>query len=158
MTINMGSCKDKDLLGEEVELKVVGLGKDENVMALLVESPIPTKNASPHITLATAPGAKPKQSNDIKKWDPFVKTTSIVGIVSEVGQGGKLITKEDYEQDRQEQEKLKQEQDAKKNAKEQERQKLQQMGFEGAKAYLEQQFPHLPEQAILGKLRGAGLS
>jgi hypothetical protein len=157
MTLHMGASKDKSIIGEEVELEIVGLGKDENAMALLVQTPIPSKNPKPHITLATAPGAKPVQSNDIENWEPLEQAMSIVGVVAEVGQGGVLISEEDYERERREEEAKQQAQNAKKQQKEQERQKLQQMGFEGAKNYLQELFPHLPEQAILGKLRGAGL-
>jgi hypothetical protein len=157
MTLHMGASEDRSIIGQEVELKIVGIGKDENAMALLVQSPLQSKNDKPHITLATAPGAKPYQSNNIENWEKLDYSMSVPGVVAEVAQGGKIITEEDYEKEKQEQEAQQQAQNAKKKKKEQERQKLQQMGFEGAKAYLQQQFPNLPEQAILGKLRGAGL-
>jgi len=90
LTLNMGACKDKSLLGKNVQLKATALGRDENAMALLVETPVPTKNKLPHITIAVAPGAKPVQSNDIKEWKKLDHPISLNGTVAEVLQGGKL--------------------------------------------------------------------
>jgi len=93
MTMNMGACKDPSVLGETVDLKAVALGKDENVMAVLVESPIGTQNENPHVTVAVAPGAKPFWSNQLKHWKSITPFT-LPGVVAEVAQGGALVPKD----------------------------------------------------------------
>jgi len=161
MTLNLGESKSPELLGQEVTINVKALGKDENAIALLVDTNIPSKNDKTHITLATAPHADPVASNDIENWTP-INNFQLKGVICEVGPGGKIISETDREQERIRKEKeqeLKRQKELEKNRKRQEEnEKLQQMGFEGAKSFLKQQFPNLPEQAILGKLRGAGLS
>lgn len=73
MTINMGSPNNgpaADLVGQEFKLTVTELAQDQYVMAVRVETDVPSNNAVKHITIAvnTAIGAKPKQSNDLKHW------------------------------------------------------------------------------------------
>jgi hypothetical protein len=46
------------------QCKVVGVALNDRVMAARVETDVPTQNAIPHITIATAPGVKPRESND----------------------------------------------------------------------------------------------
>ena len=45
-------------------IRVVGVALNDRVMTAKVETDAPTQNAIPHITIATAPGAKPRESND----------------------------------------------------------------------------------------------
>ena len=91
MTICMGASEDRSIIGQEVELEIVGIGKDENAMALLVKSPLESKNDNPHITLATAPNKKPYLSNFIKNWEKLEDSMSVTGVVAEVAQGGEII-------------------------------------------------------------------
>ncbi|CAE7261548.1 unnamed protein product, partial [Symbiodinium natans] len=53
--------------GQEFELKVVSVGKDDHVLAVGVIG-CTSCNRNPHITVATAPGYPPNTSNNIKKW------------------------------------------------------------------------------------------
>tara|TARA_R110002124_G_scaffold130937_1_gene292856 strand:+ start:791 stop:1252 length:462 start_codon:yes stop_codon:yes gene_type:complete len=58
------------------KVKVVGLAQDDKAWAVRVETDVPTKNDVPHITIATAPGIKPNESNefsieDFKPIAPF---------------------------------------------------------------------------------------
>jgi|TARA_Y100000034_G_C6680499_1_gene299117 hypothetical protein len=97
MTINMGAA-DKgpasSLLGNEVQLVANTFAQDETigVMAVGVETDIPSSNQIKHITLAVnrAVGAKPFFSNKLQNW---VSMTPIplTGVVAEVAQGGRII-------------------------------------------------------------------
>lgn len=73
MTINLGRLqeKDKHLLGKECKSTITHLGidKDIGIMALKVETDIPSKNVNKHITLALKEGVKPFRSNDITEWN-----------------------------------------------------------------------------------------
>jgi hypothetical protein len=161
MTINLGQAKNPELLGKDVSLTVTALGQDENAIALQVESSVPIQGAIPHITLATAPSSEPKQSNNIQNWKP-IQPFQLTGTIAEIGSGGKVITDEVRELEeiriRKEKERKQQNEEDKKRKRKAENDHLQGLGFERAKEYLHLQFPHLPEQAILGKLKGAGLT
>ena len=95
MTMYMGECKDRSLIGKTIELEIIGVGKDENVMALLVRSPL-SNNKRPHITIATAPGKKPFLSNKIpdENWKPLEFSMSVQGTIAEVGFQGEIIQQE----------------------------------------------------------------
>lgn len=54
------------LLEESVEMEVIGIGKNDDVMAFRVNAP--SFNDFPHITIAVAPGHKPAESNNITSW------------------------------------------------------------------------------------------
>lgn len=83
MTITLGEMKDKTDLGKEVTLRVTKVGLSDLAMAVQVEG-YPTKNTIPHVTLAVNPdGGKPKDSNDITKWQD-VKSFYITGIITEI--------------------------------------------------------------------------
>lgn len=87
MTITLGEMKDKSDLGKEVILKVTKVGLSDMAMAVQVEG-YPSKNAIPHVTLAVNPdGGKPKDSNDITKWQD-VKPFNIMGVVTEIKKNG----------------------------------------------------------------------
>ena len=58
-------------LGESVALPVTKLGRSDKVCAVAVDlskSGLPCMNATPHVTLAVAPGSAPKFANDIERW------------------------------------------------------------------------------------------
>lgn len=89
MTINLGSSESgpaHDLVGSEGEMVVVMLGVSDKAVAVEVASKIPSTNALKHITLAVnrAGGGKPKDSNDIRKWEP-ASPISLRGVVKVVG-------------------------------------------------------------------------
>ena len=52
-------------LGADVTLRVVGLAADDRGQAVLVESPVPSINRHPHVTVATARGVLPVYSNEL---------------------------------------------------------------------------------------------
>lgn len=53
--------------GHSVRFRIVEIGISEKAVAFKVD--VKTANAISHITIATAPDAKPVESNYIKKWD-----------------------------------------------------------------------------------------
>ena len=52
--------------GHKVLFRIVGVGYNDNVMALQVTTM--TANETSHITIATRDGHKPVESNEIKNW------------------------------------------------------------------------------------------
>jgi hypothetical protein len=66
-----------ELDGQTKSLTVVALGISEAAIAVEVTTDAPSKNTRKHITVAVAPGCKPRQSNDILNWD---RTHDIVGM------------------------------------------------------------------------------
>lgn len=80
MTINFKGISDEE--GTPVTLKVVAVGLDDMACAVKVEG-YQSTNAIPHITLAInkQAGAKPKNSNDIKNWQPVQNSVSLTGVV-----------------------------------------------------------------------------
>lgn len=86
MTIGMGELKNKEEIDKEVELKVTGWAKDQNVLAVLVSGYDRQDGLVPHITVAVneAGGAKPKDSNKLSGWQPLSAQINLNGIVKEV--------------------------------------------------------------------------
>ena len=89
MTINMGSPEQgpaNELVGQEAPLTIVSQAQDDKVMAVGVESPIPSKNEIKHITIAVnrEAGGKPFLSNKLTDWQPSQAIT-LKGIVTHVG-------------------------------------------------------------------------
>lgn len=86
-TIKMGELdpNQKQDLGKEVELQVVGIGRSDMAIAAQVKG-YPTTNKIPHITLAIniEDGAKPVMSNFITNWQPISLSLSLKGIVTEI--------------------------------------------------------------------------
>ena len=83
MTITLGEMKDKTDLGNEVTLNVTKVGLSDMAMAVKVEG-YPTKNATPHITIAVNPnGGKAVMSNDITEWRK-IKPFNVIGKVTEI--------------------------------------------------------------------------
>ena len=60
--------------GETVALRVEEIGVSENCVAVKV-SGFPSNNRIPHITVATAPNAKPVMSNQITQWKKIAPIT-----------------------------------------------------------------------------------
>jgi len=85
MTINLGKAKHPELLGKEVTLKVISVASDDKVIAVGVDTDLPSKNTIKHITVAVNPsnGGKAKHSNDLREWKPIIPFT-ISGTVKEV--------------------------------------------------------------------------
>jgi hypothetical protein len=73
-----------DLNGQRHEMRVVRFGRLDGIMAVEVETVVPSKNDRKHITLCCdkVNGWKPMRSNDIVEWtdiEPFV----LYGVVQE---------------------------------------------------------------------------
>ena len=96
MTIKMGGLFSKKAskdysniykVGDEVIMKVVAIGLDENAMAAKVELPEgkKSKNKIPPVTPAIPEGGRPSSSNKIplENWKP-IKPFDISGTVKEV--------------------------------------------------------------------------
>ena len=77
MTVKFGSEGVPERYLGPAQLKVVGVALNDRVMAARVETDIPAQNDIPHITIATAPGAKPRESNDFSL-DDFDDVDAIV--------------------------------------------------------------------------------
>lgn len=73
----------KDLIGTEQKLVLASLGMSDKAMALGIKVNALSKNANPHITVATSPTGKPVDSNYIKEWKvmPLPTVKGIVGVV-----------------------------------------------------------------------------
>ena len=84
MTINMGSLKDRNELGKNVELTASEVGISDMAIAVKVDG-YPSKNNIPHITVAVnvIGGGKPVMSNNITDWHP-IPPIKLNGVVSEV--------------------------------------------------------------------------
>ncbi len=57
----------KHLIGKKVVLEIIGVGVSDKAVAVLVRNLV-SDNQTKHITLATAPGVKPVESNNITDW------------------------------------------------------------------------------------------
>lgn len=70
----------EDLVGSSIELKIKGYALDDKALAILLD--VPSKlsayvtNQHPHITIATAPGIKPKYSNELLANEPILPFSS----------------------------------------------------------------------------------
>ena len=84
MTINMGSCQMPTELEKPYTMQVVGIGRDEKVLAVQVESDCASKNLIKHVTVAVnrAKGGKPPMSNKLTNWEPL-RGPSLNGTVQE---------------------------------------------------------------------------
>lgn len=84
MTLNMGACKDPEMLGKQYSMKIVGVGYDDKVLAVKVDTECPSSNAIKHITIGVnrANGGKPFLSNKLTDWVPFDGPT-IFGTIEE---------------------------------------------------------------------------
>jgi len=87
MTINIGEISGEliDLINKKVKLTAYEIGVSDKAIALKVKG-FPSKNKIPHITLSVNinEGGKPKDSNDILKWEPLKHHINLVGEVQEI--------------------------------------------------------------------------
>ncbi len=88
MTCNMGRADHgpaANTLGENFDLWVTHIGKDDLVIACAVECAVPSANEQKHVTLAVneAAGGKAKMSNNLVDWSP-VERFLLRGVVTEV--------------------------------------------------------------------------
>ena len=92
MTIAFGKgVKDKSELGKKVTLRAYKVGISDKAMAVMVDG-YPSDNAIPHITIAINKdgGGKPKDSNDIEKWQD-IKPFYLNGVVADIGKDNQPI-------------------------------------------------------------------
>lgn len=90
ITINMGKIYDPNLLDNIVNIKVIGIGYDDKVVALRVSTDMDINYSTqskrtPHITLAfnKEQGGKPVMSNNIQNWNNF-ENLNLKGIIKEI--------------------------------------------------------------------------
>lgn len=67
----------KSMLGDEIELRIVGYGRSEETVALKLAPDYRTANKIFHITLATCPWGKPVKSNFITYWKPLHEVMTV---------------------------------------------------------------------------------
>jgi len=89
MTINLGPANDGPLfpqfnLGDQVELLATHYAYDDKVMAVKIETVVPSQNATKHITIAVnVASGKPFHSNQLKNWTP-TSPIKLIAILEEV--------------------------------------------------------------------------
>lgn len=70
-------------VGQTVELKAVRFGVASGILAIEVETVVPSKNERKHVTICHHPEVKPKASNEIEVWNE-IESFVLVGVVEEV--------------------------------------------------------------------------
>jgi hypothetical protein len=86
MTINLGNAEfgpAVNLIGQEFELIATSVAQDERVIAIKVESVVPSNNKIKHVTIAVNPnaGGKSKHSNNLINWTPLLQKITLHGVV-----------------------------------------------------------------------------
>ena len=71
--------KYKDGFGQNVRLKIDGIGVSDDAIAVRVNWKYPIANKIPHITVATPPDGKPVNSNKITNWFDLKEPITIYG-------------------------------------------------------------------------------
>jgi len=90
MTINMGKVDSGPVseqdLGKEASLTVVSIAADDKVIAVGIETKVPSKNSKKHITLAVnrRDGGKPFMSNNLTAWEKLPDPLELTGTILEV--------------------------------------------------------------------------
>lgn len=91
MTINMGDAQaggliDEQQLGEDAFLTINSVAGNDKVLAVGVETDVPSKNDKKHITLAVnkEEGGKPVMSNHLEDWEPLPDQFEVSGTIQEV--------------------------------------------------------------------------
>lgn len=89
MTVSMqraASSPAAQMVGQEFDILVTSLAHDEKVMAVGIETLVPSANAVKHITIAVniADGGKPKHSNELKNWSKLPTPITLKGTVQEI--------------------------------------------------------------------------
>ena len=90
MTINMKGAEEGpalDWVDKEVELTVKAIARSDKVVAVAVDTEVPSTNQIKHITVAISPEARPVDSNELSNWEPL-SPIKLRGIVKEVEQVG----------------------------------------------------------------------
>ena len=74
--------------GKLVQIKAVAIAQNDKVIAVKIETDIPTKNKIPHVTIATnlKNGGKAMDSNDFAESDfkPLPKPIDLSGVIKEI--------------------------------------------------------------------------
>lgn len=84
---SMGENVAKEFpVGSQATLEVVGAAINGSVFAVKVDSKVPSKNRTKHITIAVnkAKGAKPVMSNYLTDWTSFPVPLKLNGVIEEV--------------------------------------------------------------------------
>lgn len=91
MTINLGEADEgpaADLIGNKFEVIATSIGHDDRVIAVGVESVVPSTNKIKHITVAVNVdgGGKAKHSNELAewRWTPLVNKSIVLSGVVQV--------------------------------------------------------------------------
>ena len=89
MTINLGPPEDgpaENLVGQEFQIVATSIAENEFVIAVAVETDVPSNNKTKHITAAVnlKNQGKPKQSNDLTNWRPLYMPIYMKGTVQHV--------------------------------------------------------------------------
>lgn len=89
MTICMADAQSMQLqerLGEEVELQIIEYDLDQRVVAVKVQTEIPSKNVVKHITVAVnkKEGGKPVHSNQLSNWRKLSTELAVRGYIQEI--------------------------------------------------------------------------
>jgi hypothetical protein len=88
MTINLGNIQDGpayNLEGQTFELVATTVARDDRVVAVGVESQVPSKNNIKHVTIAVNKlKGKPKHSNELTNWEPLPEPIILQGTVKVV--------------------------------------------------------------------------
>lgn len=88
MTMNMGPCKQRSLLGMEVILTADAWAIDEKVMAVRISDHqgVYCDNETPHVTVLVNPGRRgsPRHSNGLTNWVKLPEPLVLSGTVREV--------------------------------------------------------------------------
>jgi hypothetical protein len=73
-------------VGSQVSLEAVAIAQNDKVIAVKIESDIPTKNKIPHVTIATNAGGKPMDSNNFGEEDfkPLKQPIKLSGTIEEI--------------------------------------------------------------------------
>lgn len=73
-------------VGSQVTLEVIGAAINGSVFAVKVDTKVPSKNRTKHITIAVnkAKGAKPVMSNYLTDWTSFPVSLKLTGVIEEV--------------------------------------------------------------------------
>lgn len=80
VTLCMGA-KEGTAIGTPRKLRVTHYGRGKGVTAFRVSGAEDSVNEVPHVTIAVAPGHKPKESNEIAEWVPVAEPFDIHGTV-----------------------------------------------------------------------------
>lgn len=88
MTINLGRATDGpavEFLGKPASLIATKVAQDDKVIAVAVQTDVPSKNNIKHITVAVnrLGGGKPKDSNSLQNWIA-ITPINLNGVVAEL--------------------------------------------------------------------------